>query len=134
MTLENVLSVLGVLGIGSLISSYVALLLQRRNADRIKHQEYKETRYKCIIMLMHTYMNFDQNKAMLKKYDYDIQNRSDLTDLLKAELINSFLFATDDFIHSFEQFIETPSQPNLRRVALAIRKDLWGVKTKIQDA
>src|ERR1700722_4944005 len=133
MTLENVLSVLGVLGIGSLISSYVALLLQRRNADRIKHQEYKETRYKCIIMLMHTYMNFDQNKAMLKKYDYDIQNRSDLTDLLKAELINSFLFATDDFIHSFEQFIETPSQPNLRRVALAIRKDLWGVKTKIQD-
>jgi len=131
MNAETILSVLGTLGLGGLISSYLTILWQRRNENKAKHQEYKETRYKCIVMLMHAYMNFDQNKEMLVKHGYDIQNKKDLTDLLRAEHINSFLFASDAFIEAFQVFIQTPTDENIRKVALTIRKDLWGLRTKL---
>jgi hypothetical protein len=129
MNAETILSILGTLGLGGLISSYLTILWQHRNENKTKHQEYKETRYKCIILLMHAYMNFEQNKDMLVKHGYDIQTPKDLEELLRTEHINSFLFASDSSIKTFEIFIQTPTEENIRKVALAIRKDLWGIGT-----
>ncbi|HVU27846.1 MAG TPA: hypothetical protein VHG71_08945 [Verrucomicrobiae bacterium] len=131
MNATTILSILGTLGLGGLISSYLTILWQRRNENKAKHQEYKESRYKCIILLMHAYMNFEQNKDMLIKHGYEIQSKKDLAELLRTEHINSFLFASDDFIKTFQIFIETPTEENIRKVALAIRKDLWGLKTHL---
>ena len=50
--MENLIQIIGLLGIGGLISSYFTLLWQRKNAEEKSKQEYKETRYKCIILLM----------------------------------------------------------------------------------
>lgn len=131
MTAENIIAILGLLGLGGLLSSYFTLLWQRRSAEMTKKQEYKETRYKCIIMLMHAVLDFDRSKKELQKYGYQLNNRDDLLALLAAEHINAFLFASDDFLTAFGQFIATPNMSNLRNAAMAIRKDLWGVKTKL---
>lgn len=131
MTIENIVAVLGLLGIGGLISGYLTLLWQRRSADMAKKQEFKETRYKCIIMLMHGHLDFQRSRGELQKYGYSIQTIEDLTALLRAEHINAFLFASDDFIRSFGQFIQSPTEVHLVRTALCMRKDLWGVKTRL---
>jgi hypothetical protein len=44
MTIENIAAILGLLGIGGLVSGYFTLLWQRRSAELAKRQEYKETR------------------------------------------------------------------------------------------
>ena len=96
MNTQTIVSILGALGIGTLISgitsSWITLLWQRRNEDKAKHQEFKEVRYKCIILLMHAYINFDQSKEMLVKHGYDIQNKKDLTDLLQTISLKLFKF------------------------------------------
>jgi hypothetical protein len=131
MTIENIVAILGLLGIGGLISGYFTLLWQRRSVDLAKKQEYKETRYKCITMLMHGRLDFERSRCELLKYGYSIHTTEDLTALLRAEHINAFLFASDDFIRSLGEFIQTPSEANLVQTALCIRKDLWGVKTRL---
>jgi hypothetical protein len=50
---------------------------------------------------------------------------------LKAELINSYLYASDEFLHSLKNFIQDQSNKNLLAVAVAIRKDLWGLRTRV---
>jgi hypothetical protein len=130
MTIENA-AVLGLLGIGGLISGYFTLLWQRRSTDLAKKQEYKETRYKCIILLMHGCLDFERSRGELQKYGYSIDTVDDLTALLRAEHINSFLYASDDFIRSLSEFIQTPTETSLVKAALNIRKDLWGVKTML---
>lgn len=131
MTIENIVAVLGLLGIGGLISGYFTLLWQRRSADMAKKKEYKETRYKCIIMLMQGCLDFQRSRGEFQKYGYAIQTIEDLTALLRAEHINAFLFASDDFIRAFGQFIQCPTEAHLVSTALCIRKDLWGVKTRL---
>jgi hypothetical protein len=42
MTVENIVAMLGLLGLGGLVSGYFTLL-QRRHAELSKHQDYKET-------------------------------------------------------------------------------------------
>lgn len=131
MSVENALSFLGLLGIGGLLSSFLTILWQRKNANKVRHQEYKETRYKCIIILMHAYLNFDKNKSVLLKHGYDIHHTADLADLLKTEHVNAFLYASDEFIQDLGAFIKEPNEHNLYLVARAIRKDMWGLKTSI---
>jgi len=50
--MDSLLKIAGLLGIGGLISSYFTLLWQRKNEDTKARQEYKETRYKCVVLLM----------------------------------------------------------------------------------
>jgi hypothetical protein len=80
---------------------------------------------------MHAYMSFDKEKENLKKHRPDIQSHRDLEDELRSEHINSFLYASDAFIQSLQGFIATPNDLNLRNTALAIRKDLWGIKINL---
>ncbi len=131
MTLENIIAILGLLGIGGLISGYFSLLWQRRNSNLAKKQEYKEARYKCIIPLMHGCLDFDRSGGELRKHGYAIDTIDDLLALLEAEQINAFLYASDEFIRCLGKFIQAPSKESLVKTALTIRNDLWGVKTRL---
>jgi hypothetical protein len=134
LTIQNIVAILGLLGIGGLASGYFTLLWQRKGEELAKRQEYKETRYKCIILLMHGCLDFDRSRGELQKHGYSIDTITDLIALLRAEHINSFLYVSDDFIRSLGEFIQAPSDKSLVKAALNIRKDLWGVKTKLSVA
>lgn len=129
---QTVISVLGLLGIGGAVSAYVTHYMQRKLAEHGKSQEFKETRYKCIILLMHAYQNPDKELKHLNERGYSLEGKDDLAELLRTELINAYLFASDDFLFSFEEFIKKPTQENLKKTALCMRKDLWGLKTKLK--
>lgn len=126
--MSNFFEIIAALGIGGLLSSYLTLLWNRRQEDKRRHQDYKEQRYKCIIMLLHAYLNFDKNVHVLQKYGYEIESVDDLKDLLEAELINSYLFGSEGFILALREFITSPSDERRLTVAKEIRKDLWRLK------
>lgn len=116
------------LGVGGLLTAFFTHRWQTHQENQRKHQEYKETRYKCIIMLLHAALNFDSNRSTLNQFGYDIQNIEELHELLEAELINSYLFASNEFIAALQAFIANPSQDARILVAKQMRKDLWGLK------
>jgi hypothetical protein len=131
MTAENVVAIIGLLGLGGLVSGYFTLMWQRRHAELSKYQEYKETRYKCIILLMHGVLDFKRSKAELQKYGQPVNTVDDLSALLRAEHVNAFLYASDEFLGTLEDFLGDANWRNLYRTALAIRRDLWRVQSQL---
>jgi len=126
--MENLIKAIGLLGIGGLISSYFTLLWQRKNEDTKARQEYKETRYKCIVLLMKALIEFDKYKDMLIKHGYVISNKEDLIDLLKDEQLSAVLYASKNFIKSLGSFINNPNKNSLVDAVIEMRKDLWRLK------
>ena len=126
--MENLIKAVGLLGIGGLISSYFTLLWQRKNEDTKARQEYKETRYKCIVLLMKALIEFDKYKDMLIKHGYVISNKGDLIDLLKDEQLSAVLYASKSFIKTLGSFINNPNKNTLVDAVIEMRKDLWRLK------
>jgi len=126
--MENLINAVGLLGIGGLISSYFTLLWQRNNEDTKARQEYKETRYKCIVLLMKAFIEFEKYKGMLVKHGYEISNKNDLVDLLKDEQLSAVLYASKGFIKSLGSFINNPNKNTLVDAVIEMRRDLWRLK------
>ena len=125
----ELIEIIGALGIGGIISSYFTLIWKNKQQDYRIRQELKEKRYKCIILLLQTRLDFKKKLEYLHNYGYsEISSLEDLNELLKDELINSYLFASTNFISALEQFIEQPNKENLLIIAKEIRKDLWNLK------
>lgn len=126
ITVENVISVLALLGIGGILGTYFRILWERRNAALLQKQEFKETRYKCIILLMYGAVDFEKQKPMLGQHGRDFETLEELLDELKTEWHNMILFASDDVLRRTHAFIKSPSQEAFRMSAFAMREDLWG--------
>ena len=126
LTVENVLSALGLLGIGGLLGTYLRIVWERKNSAQLQKQEFKDTRYKCIIMLMYTMLDFDKRSKGLDKFGRNFGTKEELLDEIKAEWHNAILFASDEVLEDLHNFIKTPSSDLFKKSALSMRKDLWG--------
>lgn len=126
VTLENAVAVLGLLGIGGVVGTYLRILWERKNKAQLQKQEFKETRYKCIILLMYASLDFDKEIQNLRMHGRNFATYEELIDELKTEWYNLILFASDDVLKTMHAFILFPSVLSFKNVALAMRKDLWG--------
>jgi hypothetical protein len=132
MNLENVISVLALLGIGGVLGTYFRILWERQNVALLQKQEFKETRYKCIILLMLSFTDFEKQKVMLNAHGRNFQSIEELKDELIMEWHNMLLFASDEVLTTSHEFINNPTQESFQKVALAMRQDLWGGKISTQ--
>jgi hypothetical protein len=128
MTIENAIAALSLLSIGGLLGNYFRILWERKNSALLQKQEFKETRYKCIIMLMLGALDFEKSKPALNKHGRNFITRDDLLDELEAEWHNMILFASDEVLTGTHEFISDPTHETYRKASLAMRKDLWGGK------
>jgi len=134
MRLENVSTILGLLGLGGLLGTYFRILWERRNTALLQKQDYKEVRYKCIIILAMALLDFEKNKFLLHQNNRQyIKTPEDLVSELKIEWNNMILFASDEVLSAMHKFIESPSQKGFRNFALSMRKDLWGGKISLEN-
>jgi len=134
LTLENIVSVLALLGIGGIFGNYFRILWERKNSALLQKQEFKEVRYKCIILLLLAYIDFEKNKLHLHRHGRDdINNIQDLKDELLTEWNNMILFASEDVLSGMKQFLEKPSYEQFMNIAIDMRKDLWGWNISIDN-
>lgn len=125
---ENAVAAIGLLGIGGLLGNYFQIHWQRRSAALSQKQEFKETRYKCIIMLMYVSLDFDKRGLGLEKFGRNFRSRNEVLEELQTEWHNMILFASDGALKAVHSFIQSPSAPRFKAAALAMRADLWGGK------
>jgi hypothetical protein len=128
VTFENAVAAIGLLGVGGILGNYFQILWQRRSADLSKKQEFKETRYKCIILLMYSALDFDRQKEHLVQHGRNFRTRGELLEELQTEWHNMILFASDDALKAVHSFIQSPAAARFKSAALAMRADLWGGK------
>jgi uncharacterized protein (DUF1330 family) len=125
---ENAIAAIGLLGVGTVVGNYFQFRWQRRSSELSKKQEFKETRYKCIIMLMYASLDFDKRGRNLKQFGRSFLVEGEIFEELQTEWHNMILFASDNALKTVYLFIHSPTQKNFKAAALAMRKDLWGGK------
>ena len=130
MSLEVILSVLGVIGTGGIIAAFFTYFWEKKKTIQLKENELKERRYLCILLLMYAYVNPKELKA-LKRFRPEIQSQEDLKRELQTEWVNSWIFAGDKTIEAFKAFIENPTEKKFAETVLSMRKELWNKKTKL---
>ena len=123
---ESIVSILSLLGVGTLLGAYGQSRFERKREVLKQQQDFKFTRYKCLINLMHAALDFEKHKQALHEHGRrNFQNLEDLMDELKSEHINMLLFADKKTQELVLAFIQKPSRDLLISSALAMRKDLW---------
>jgi hypothetical protein len=129
--MDTITQLLGLLSIGALISTSFQFFIDKIKSQRQKRDDFKELRYKTIILLMHSLLDFDQAKLKLLQKRTDINTIEDLKYELLVEWKNMLLFASDSVLTAVKTYLKTPTQENFFIAGLEMRKDLYGIKTKI---
>ena len=125
MSFKNIASVITLLGLGGLLGTYFRILWERKNTALLQKQEFKEVRYKCIIILLLAYLDFPKNKPMLQMHGREyLRTIENLKDELILEWNNMILFASEDVLITMHNFLNNPSRNGFRNIAVAMRKDL----------
>jgi hypothetical protein len=134
MLYQNIISAIGLIGIGAIVKSIIDSFLKKREAKSQAHHEFMTTRYKPIILLANAMLDFEKHKADLRKHGRDFSDKAQLIDELKTERNNMILFASDQVIRSLTTFITDPTENNYYELAIAMRKDLYGLSTKLRPS
>ncbi len=131
MNLDIITAIIASLGLGGLAGTILQSLLSNRN--KMFEDEFKEKgkRYKAMMILMWTSLNPKSELFHLKLYRKDIPNAERLRKELKLELYNMMLYAGDNVIRALKLFIKKTTHESYSKVALEMRKDLYGKKTNI---
>jgi hypothetical protein len=132
--MEYLFSGLAAIGFGGIVGAYFQSMFQQRSSVKEREHELKRARYGCILILMLTKLDPDAGLPQLKLRRPELQSAADLDQELEVELLNSLLFASDATVESISAFIATPSKRTFHTAAIAMRKDLWGSKSKVKES
>ncbi|MFC1937785.1 hypothetical protein ACFLWY_04445 [Chloroflexota bacterium] len=132
-TIGVVISVIAALGIGGIAGAFVQAFLQQRRYVRTREQNFKQTRYLAILILMLTQLDLKTGLGKTRQFRNDLNNLDDVKKEIETEFLHSFVFADDAVIYSLSEFIKNPNRGSFIRVAVAMRRDLWGKKTQVTE-
>lgn len=128
---EIVIALLGVVGTASIITACLTYVFDKRKKIAFREQEYKEMRYKAMVLHMKCLLIPSDLKYMQLQRP-DLKNMDDVKNEVETEWYNSLLFASDDVIKSLKEFIQTPNNTTYAKTVFAMRKDCWNKKTSLK--
>lgn len=133
MTAEQIISAIGLIGIGGLIKSLIDFLISSKEAKLNAKNDMKEIRYKSIILMAYSLINYDSEGATLIINRPDIRTKDRLQKELNVEFFNMALFASDSVIQKMKEFLIAQNKDGLNNLAIAMRKDLYGIRTNLKN-
>jgi len=124
--INDIILILSGLGIGSLLGVFAKAFLDKQQHKFSKIFEYKEVRYKAIMILMWVALNPSKYEfQMLSKHRPDIKSIEDLDSELNLEYHNAMLFASDAALNALNIFIKQKNIENWKITIRAMKKDLY---------
>ncbi|MDV3949340.1 hypothetical protein CMT75_12535 [Elizabethkingia anophelis] len=133
MSIDQILTGIGLVGIGGLLKSFFDFLVANQKLKNDAKQSTKEIRYKAIILMCYALVNYDKEKTTLIINRPDIDSKERLKNEISIEFINMSLFGSDNVIITMKKFISKPEPKTLNNLAIAMRKDLYGIRTKLNQ-
>ncbi|MDV3856311.1 hypothetical protein CMT56_14450 [Elizabethkingia anophelis] len=133
MSIDQILTGIGLVGIGGLLKSFFDFLVANQKLKNDAKQSTKEIRYKEIILMCYALVNYDKEKTTLIINRPDIDSKERLKNEISIEFINMSLFGSDNVIITMKKFISKPEPKTLNNLAIAMRKDLYGIRTKLNQ-
>ena len=134
MSTDQILTAIGLIGIGGIAKSSIDYIIGSRKSKQDSKNTLKETRYKTIILLCYALVNYDKEKTTLIINRPDINSVDRLKNELHVEFINMSLFGSDRVVIKMKEFVTQQNKQSLIKLALEMRKDLYGISTKLSYA
>ena len=128
--MQGILAFLTALGLGGILGNLLTSYVQRHNEVKRDEHNLKQKRYFCIMSLMRAKLDIS-HLYKVTAFVPDIRDEASLDEELASELLNSIVFASDDVINSFANFLSKPDLDTFTATAKAIRRDLWGSRSKV---
>ncbi|MCW3106311.1 MAG: hypothetical protein JWQ09_817 [Segetibacter sp.] len=132
MVADQIIPALGLIGLGGLIKTTVDYFIGQRKVKADARHLFKEKRYKAILLLGFAYVNYETEKITLIINRPDITTHNELRNELEAEYINMLLYASDTVVIKMKVFLRELTKSAFDELILSMRKDLYGIKTKLQ--
>ena len=124
--MNNILLVLSALGIGGILGAFAKSILDKQQFKFSKIFEYKEVRYKAILILMWVAMNPSKYEfSQLVKHRPNLKSVKELERELKLEYYNAMLFASDEVLNALGEFLKDKTLDNWEKTTRAMKKDLY---------
>jgi hypothetical protein len=130
---ELIIPIITALGFGGIIGAYFQSRFQHQSQIKEKEHELKSRRYKTILILMLTKLDPENGMQHIAEFRDDLKGIIDVEKEIETELLNSVLFANDEVIKNLAQFSQNPCKITYIKTVVAMRKELWGKKTKIKE-
>jgi len=127
---EIITTVLSLIGVSTIIGAIFTYFFQKRKEIFMKESELKQKRYLCTILLMYAYLNKEELNS-LQRVRPEIKNLTELRKELITEWVNSWIFASDNTLLAFKEFIESPSEKTFAKTVLSMRKESGGKNSKL---
>ncbi|AQG79510.1 hypothetical protein [Spirosoma montaniterrae] len=131
MSFQNLLATLTALGLGAILTKFFEYASDRQKTKEQTKHDFKQTRYKAIILLMYSLLDFEKQNKMLQQNNRHFTDKTELWEELKAEWTNMTLYASDNVVRAMKQFLREPTLDSYNVTTLAMRKDLYNIKTKL---
>lgn len=125
-TIEFLLALLGLIGIGGIIANFQV----RRKELEFKALENKERRYRSCLLYMDVYFH-PSNIKYLSSRQPDIHDAEDVIEYLRAEYHEMVLYAGKPVVLGVKAFIDNPTRERFLKAILAMRQDLWKLKSSL---
>ena len=131
MVYEEIIAVLGLVGIGGIVATSLTYVYEKRKQIKFSEQEEKEKRYKALAIQMRIVVE-PENIKYVKRHRPDLETIEDWKNEVRAEWFNLLLFASDDVVKALKEFILKPNNATYAKTVIAMRKDLWNKKTTLR--
>ena len=131
-SIQVILILLTALG-GGFFGAYFQSHFQHKREMQTDIHELKRKRYGAILIQILTVLDPKRGLSKVKEFRPDFENLEDVKEELKTEMLNAILFANDEVIKSMSEFTKNYTYENYIKSAAAMRKDLWGKATAIDE-
>jgi len=133
MSIDQILTTLGLIGLGGILQSIINYIINSRKEKNDSKQKLKETRYKAVVLLCYAFANYEEEHSRLVIQRPNIESKSQLYQELNAEWVNMSLYGSDGVILRMRDFLVKQDNISYSRLILEMRKDLFGVKSKLNS-
>lgn len=128
----GIFGLVGVL-LGGIITAFFQHHFSFKKELKERESIFREVRYKAIVLLMYTVV-YPETISQVTIRRPEIKDTKDIHEELRIEFLNSLLFASNDVLKAFNSFLNQSSKENFVTTILAMRKDLWGRQTKLDNS
>jgi hypothetical protein len=124
---------MGAAGIGGIVGAYFQSFFSRKREIFLKLNSINEERYQNLLYHMNIILN-PENVRFMNHSDPSSGkqfNQKDHLDFVKAEYLQSILYAPDNVVNALKNFLKKPNEDNFINTAMKMRISLWNKKTKL---